>query len=97
MYEVNPFTGNSVSTNSHRFDDIFKTGIYNFTIPSKVEKKTPHPLKEIGETDILNLLLKDGKYRRAFRYMFEMGHSIPLKIVPKLLNAVRGICYRFIH
>ena len=47
-------------------------------------------MKEIEETDILGLLLKDGKYKRAFRYMFETGHPIPLKIVPKLLNALRG-------
>ena len=90
MYEINPFTGNSISTNSPRYDDICKTGIYNFFIPSKAEKKLSHPLKEIEETDILSLLLKDGKYKRAFRYMFEMGQPIPLKIVPKLLNAVRG-------
>ena len=90
MYEINPFTGNSISTNSRRYDDICKTGIYNFSIPSKTEKKLPHPLKEIEETDISSLLLKDGKYKRAFRYMFETGHSFPLKIVPKLLNALKG-------
>ena len=28
MYEISPFTGNSVSTNSRRYDDICKTGIY---------------------------------------------------------------------
>ena len=85
MYETNPFTGNSVSTNSRRYDDICKTGIYNYTI--KAERKIPHPLKEIEEMDILTLLPKDGKYKRAFRYMLEMGHPIPLKIVPKLLIA----------
>ena len=47
-------------------------------------------MKGIEETDILSLLLKDGEYERAFRYMFETGHSIPLKIVPKLLIALRG-------
>ena len=90
MYEINPFTGNSVSTNSRRYDDICKTGIYNHYIPIKAERKIPHPLKEIEGTDILSLLLKDGKYKRAFRYMFETGHPIPLKIVPKLLIALRG-------
>ena len=40
--------------------------------------------------DILSLLLKDCKYKRAFRYMFETGSPIPLKIVPKLLNVLRG-------
>ena len=47
-------------------------------------------MKGIEETDILSLLLKDGEYKRAFRYMFETGHPIPLKIVPKLLIALRG-------
>ena len=90
MYEINPFTGNSVSTNSRRYDDICKTGIYNHYIPIKAERKIPLPLKGIEETDILSLLLKDGEYKRAFRYMFETGNPIPLKIVPKLLNALRG-------
>ena len=90
MYEINPFTGNSVSTNSHRYDDICKTGIYNHYIPIKAERKIPLPLKGIEETNILSLLLKDGEYGRAFRYMFEMGNPIPLKIVPKLLNTLRG-------
>ena len=90
MYEINPFTGNSVSTNSRRYDDICKTGIYNHYIPIKAERKIPFPLKRIEETDILSLLLKDGEYERAFRYMFETGHPIPLKIVPKLLIALRG-------
>ena len=90
MYEINPFTGNIVSTNSRRYDDICKTGIYNHYIPIKAERKIPLPLKGIEETDILSLLLKDGEYERAFRYMFEMGNPIPLKIVPKLLNALRG-------
>ena len=85
MYEINPFTGNSVS-----YDDICKTGIYNYYIPIKAEREPPLPLKGIEGTDTLSLLLKDGKYKRAFRYMFEMGHPIPLKIVPKLLNALRG-------
>ena len=93
MFEVNPinpFTGNSVSNNSRRYDDICKTGIYNHYIPIKAERKIPLPLKGIEETDILSLLLKDGEYKRAFRYMFETGHPIPLKIVPKLLIALRG-------
>ena len=90
MYEINPFTGNSVSTNSHRYDDVCKTGIYNHYIPIKAERKIPLPLKGIEETDILSLLLKDGEYKRAFRYMFETGNPIPLKVVPKLLNALRG-------
>ena len=90
MYKINPFTGNSVSTNSRRYDDICKTGIYNHYIPIKAERKIHLPLKGIEETDILNLLLKDGEYKRAFRYMFETGNPIPLKIVPKLLNALRG-------
>ena len=90
MYEINPFTGNSVSTNSRRYDDICKTGIYNHYIPIKAERKIPLPLKGIEETDILSLLLKDGEYERAFRYMFETGHPIPLKVVPKLLIALRG-------
>ena len=47
-------------------------------------------MKEIEETDTLSLLLKEGEYKRAFIYMFETGKSIPLKIVPKLLNASRG-------
>ena len=47
-------------------------------------------MKGIKVTDILSLLLKDGKYKRAFRYMLETGIPIPLKIVPKLLNALRG-------
>ena len=87
MYEINPFTGNSVSTNSRHYDDICKTGIYNYSIPIKAERKIPLPLKEIEETDTLTLLLKTGNYKTAFRYMFEMGNPIPLKIVPKLLNA----------
>ena len=90
MYEINPFTGHSVSTNSRRYDDICKTGIYNYSIPRKAEREPPPPLKGIEGTDILNLLLKDGKYKRAFRYMFETGFPIPLKMVPKLLNALRG-------
>ena len=90
MFEVNPFTGSSVSTNSHRYDDICKTGIYNHFIPIRAERKIPLPLKEIEETDILSLLLKEGEYKRAFIYMFETGKPIPLKIVPKLLNALRG-------
>ena len=72
------------------YDDICKTGIYNHYIPIKAERKIPLPLKGIEETDILSLLLKDGEYKRAFRYMFETGNPIPLKIVPKLLNALRG-------
>ena len=90
MYEINQFTGNSVSTNSRRYDDICKTSIYNYSIPRKAAREPPQPLKGIEVTDILSLLLKDGKYKGAFRYMFEMGHPIPLKIVPKLLNALRG-------
>ena len=90
MYEINPFTGNSVSTNSRRYDDICKPGIYNHYIPIKAERKIPLPFKGIEEMDILSLLLKDGEYKRAFRYMFETGRSIPLKIVPKLLNVLRG-------
>ena len=90
MYEINPFTGNSVSTNSRRYDDICKTGIYNYSILRKAERELPHPLKGIEVTDILSLLLKDGKYKRAFRYMFETGIPIPLKIVPRLPNALRG-------
>ena len=90
MYEITPFTGNSVSTNSRRYDDICKTDIYYYSIPIKAERKIPLPLKGIEETDILSLLLKDGEYKRAFRYMFETGDPIPLKIVPKLLIAVRG-------
>ena len=90
MYEINPFTGNSVSTNSRRYDDICKTGIYNYSIPIKAKREPPLPLKGIEGMDTLSLLLKDGKYKRAFRCMFETGHSIPLKIVPKLLNALKG-------
>ena len=90
MYEINPFTGNSVSINSHRYDDICKMDIYNHYIPIKAERKIPLPLKGIEETDILSLLLKDGEYKRAFRYMFKTGNPIPLKIVPKLRNALRG-------
>ena len=90
MYEINPFTGNSVSTNTRRYDDICKTGIYNHYIPIKAERKIPLPLKGIEEMDILSLLLKDGEYKRVFRYMFETGNPIPLKIVPKLLDALRG-------
>ena len=90
MYEINPFTGNSVSTNSRRYDEICKTGIYNYSFPIRAEKKIPPPLKEIEETDVLSLLLKEGEYKRAFRYMFETGKPIPLNIVPKLLNALRG-------
>ena len=72
MFEVNPinpFTGNSVSTNSRRYGDICKTGIYNHYIAIKAERKIPPPLKEIEETDTLTLLLKDGGYKRAFRYV----------------------------
>ena len=47
-------------------------------------------MKGTEETDILSLLLKDGEYERTFRYMFKTGHPIPLKIVPKLLIALRG-------
>ena len=90
MYEINPFTGNSVSTNSRRYDEICKTGIYNYSFRIKAERKIPHPLKEIEETDVSSLLLKEGRYRRGFKYMFETGYPIPLKIVPKLLNALRG-------
>ena len=90
MYEINPFTSNSVSTNSRRYDDICKTGICNHYIPIKAERKIPLPLKGIEEMDILSVLLKDGEYKRAFRYMFETGNPIPLKIVPKLLDALRG-------
>ena len=90
MYEINPFTGNSVSTNSRRYDDICKTGIYNHYIPIIAERKIPLPLKGIEEMDILSLLLKDGEYKRAFSYVSETGHPIPLKIVPKLRNALRG-------
>ena len=90
MYEINPFTGNSVSTDSCFYDEICKMGIYNHYIPIKAERKIPPPLKEIEEMDTLALLLKDGEYKRAFRYMFETGHQIPLKIVPKLLYALRG-------
>ena len=90
MHEINPFTGNIVSTNSRRYDDICKMGIYNYSIPRKAERELPHPLKGIEGTDILSLLLKIGEYKRAFRYMFETGLPIPLKIVPKLLNALRG-------
>ena len=90
MYEINPFTGYSVSTKSRHYDNICKTGIYNHYIPIKAERKIPHDLKETEGTDILSLLLKDGEYKRAFRYMFETGNPIPLKIVPKLLNALRG-------
>ena len=89
MYEINPFTGNSVSTNSRRYDEICKTGIYNYSFPIRAERKIPPPLKEIEETDVLSLL-KEGEYKRAFRYMFETGKPIPLNIVPKLLNAFRG-------
>ena len=90
MYEINPFTGNSVSTNSRHYDDVCKTGIYNYYIPIKAKREPALPLKGIEGTDTLSLLLKDGKYKRAFKYMFEMGHHIPLKIVPKLLNALRS-------
>ena len=90
MYEINPFTGNSVSTNSRRYDDICKKGIYNYSFPIRAERKIPPPLKEIEETDVLRLLLKEGEYKRAFRYMFETGKPIPLNKVPKLLNALRG-------
>ena len=90
MYEIKPFTGNSVSTNSRRYDDICKSGIYNYSFPIRAERKIPPPLKEIEETDVLSLLLKEGEYKRAFRYMFETGKPIPLNIVPKLLNALRG-------
>ena len=90
MYEINPFTGNSVSTNSRHYDDICKLGIYNYSIPRKAERELSHPLKGIEVTDILSLSLKDGKYKRAFRYMLKTGIPIPLKIVPKLLNALRG-------
>ena len=90
MYEINPFTGNSVSTNSSRYDDVCKTGIYNYCIPIKAEREPPLPLKGIEGMDTLSLLLKDGKYKRAFKYMLETRHPIPLKIVPKLLNALRG-------
>ena len=95
MYEINPFTDNSVSTNSRRYDDICKTGIYNHYILIKAERKISLPLKEIEEMDTLTLLLKDGEYKRAFRYMFETGNRIPLKIVPKLLNALRGLRLSF--
>ena len=64
MFEVNPVTGNSVSTNSRRYDDICKTGIYNHFIPIRAERKIPFPLKEIEETDTLSLLLKEGEYKR---------------------------------
>ena len=47
-------------------------------------------MKEIEETDALSILLKDGNYKRAFKYMFDTGRPIPLKIVPKLLIALRG-------
>ena len=57
-------------------------------IPIKAERKIPLPLKEIEETDTLTLLLKTGNYKRTFRYMFETGHPIPLKIVPKLLGVL---------
>ena len=42
MYEINPFTGHSVSTNSRRYDDICKTGIY-ITSTSPVRLKRNHP------------------------------------------------------
>ena len=90
MYEINPFTGNSVSTNSRRYDEICKTGIYNYSFPIRAERKIPLPLKEIEETDVLSLLLKEGEYKREFRYMFETGKPIPLNTVPKLLNALSG-------
>ena len=69
---------------------IFVKQVYNHYIPIKAERKIPLPLKGIEEMDILSLLLKDGEYERAFRYMFKTGNPIPLKIVPKLLNALRG-------
>ena len=75
MYEINPFSGNSVSI-YRRYDDICKTGIYNYFIPSKAEREPPQPLKGIEVTDILSQLLKDGKYKGAFRYMFETGHPV---------------------
>ena len=90
MYEINPFTGNSVSTNSRRYDDILKTGVYNHYIPYESERKVPVPLKGIEGMDALSILLKTGNYKGAFKYMFEMGHPIPLKIVPRLLIALRG-------
>ena len=77
MYEINPSTGNSVSTNSRCYDDICKTGICNHYIPRKVERKLPHPLKGIEGMDILSLLLKNGEYKKAFRYMLERGLPIP--------------------
>ena len=64
MYEINPFTGNSVTTNSCHYDDICKTGIYDYSIPRKAERKPPQRLKGIEVTDILSLLLKDGKYKK---------------------------------
>ena len=90
MYEINPFTGNSASTNSRHYDEICKTGIYNHYISIKAERKIPLPLKGIEETDILSVLLKEGEFRWAFKYVFETGTAIPLNIVPKLLNALRG-------
>ena len=58
MYEINPFTGNSVSTNSRRYDDICKTGIYNYTIPIKAEMKDRSSFEGNRRNGYLNPITK---------------------------------------
>ena len=91
MFAINPFTGQEISTESCRYDDIQETGILNLTVPTRNERRAPGPTKGLEERDdTLNILFRNGHYKLAFDYMFKTGQAIPTDIVANLLSTLIG-------
>ena len=74
MFAINPFTGREISTESHKYDDIQKTGILNLTVPMRNERRASGPTKGLEERDAtLSILFRDGHHKLVFDYMLKMG------------------------
>ena len=87
MFVVNPYTGRHISTDSHRYRDIEKTGALDLAIHLPIERNDPRGTKGLeNKKDPLSTYLRNGNYNLAFNYMFRTGESIPSNIVGNVLN-----------
>ena len=90
MSVVNPCTGREIGKDSCRFQDIVKTGAFDLSKELPEEKVKPEGINNLKGNGRLIEYIRQGKYGKAFDYMFKTEESIPANIVGRVLNKLIG-------